>query len=68
MAIPMRGTASLVLGMTDETMFMNTVRERRIVTPETRSSTVSQLKFGWKSASKIRIIQTIQRSHESGLG
>ena len=34
-AIPMRGTASLVLGMTDETMFMNTVRERRIVTPET---------------------------------
>ena len=64
----MRGTASLVLGMTDGTMFMNTVRERRIVTPETRSSTVSQLKLGLKSASNIRIIGTIQRSLESGLG
>ena len=68
MAIPMRGTASLVLGMKDETMLLNTVRERRIVTPETRKSTVGKLKFGLKSASKIRIIRTIQLSHESGLG
>ena len=33
--IPIRGTASLVLGMISETMFMKTVRDRRIVTPET---------------------------------
>ena len=39
--IPIRGTASLVLGMTEETMFINTVRDRRIVTPETNTSTSS---------------------------
>ena len=33
--IPIRGTASLVFGMISETMFMKTVRDRRIVTPET---------------------------------
>ena len=33
--IPIRGTASLVCGMISETMFMKTVRDRRIVTPET---------------------------------
>ena len=35
--IPIRGTASLVFGMISETMFMNTVRDRRIVTSETRT-------------------------------
>ena len=35
--IPIRGTASLVFGMISETMFMKTVRDRRIVTPETRT-------------------------------
>ena len=30
---PIRGTASLVLGIMFCTMFINTVRERRIVTP-----------------------------------
>ena len=39
--IPIRGTASLVLGMTEETMFINTVRDRRIVTPETNTSTAA---------------------------
>ena len=45
--IPIRGTASLVLGMTEETMFINTVRDRRIVTPETNTSTVNQLSFAF---------------------
>jgi hypothetical protein len=31
--LPMRGTASLVRGMISDTMFMNTVRLSRIVTP-----------------------------------
>ena len=35
--IPIRGTAWLVFGMISETMLMKTVRDRRIVTPETRT-------------------------------
>ena len=31
--LPIRGTASLVLGITELTMFINTVRDNRIVTP-----------------------------------
>ena len=30
----MRGTASLVLGIISETIFMNTVRDSKMVTPE----------------------------------
>ena len=44
----MRGTASLVLGMIFWTMFINTVRESRIVTPENhtwcQSPTCSEMK------------------------
>ena len=32
--LPIRGTASLVLGITELTMFINTVKDNRIVTPE----------------------------------
>ncbi len=44
--IPMRGTASLVVGMMADTMFMNTVNDNRIVTSEIgRIRTVRKLKF-----------------------
>ena len=32
--LPIRGTASLVFGIISDTMFINTVRESNIVTPE----------------------------------
>ena len=34
MRLPISGTASLVLGIISDTMFINTVRESKIVTPE----------------------------------
>ena len=34
--LPIRGTASLVLGMTELTMFIKTVKDNRIVTPRGR--------------------------------
>ena len=33
-SLPIKGTASLVMGISSDTMFMKTVRERRTVTPE----------------------------------
>ena len=32
--VPINGTASLVIGISSDTMFMKTVRERRTVTPD----------------------------------
>jgi hypothetical protein len=37
--LPMRGTASLVVGMMADTMFMNTVNDNRIVTSAIRKNT-----------------------------
>ena len=60
----MRGTASLVFGMTEETMFMNTVRDRRIVTPET-DYRLKHMKFMQNSLNSPSVLLTESNTGET---